>query len=141
MSRYFLNADSVWERLTIGEVENAEIGSIAPNGQFAMPVMEVTQDFVVTEYGYVFSSTDFEFISKLDLDKPTVSVSAGIVFEASDNGQNNLYELSGLALQRNNFAYETPFSARPWVMHKGTEELLFYGSGDQLIRVGVLLID
>jgi hypothetical protein len=140
-SRYFLNGENNWEQLDYGNVPNAEIGNIAPNSQFSSPVIEVHDNYVITEHGYVFSRGTFELQAKLELDKPAVTASYGLIFEASDNGVNSLYELSTLELQRRNFAYETPFSARPWVLYKGTEELFFYASGDQLIRVGVSLFD
>ena len=140
-SRYFLNGENNWEQLDSGNVPNAEIGNIAPNGQFSSPVIETHDNYVITEHGYVFSRDTFELQAKLELDRPAVSASYGLIFEASDNGVNSLYELSTLELQRRNFTFETPFSARPWVLYKGTEELFFYASGDQLIRVGVSLFD
>jgi hypothetical protein len=141
VSRYFLDTDNTWTQISFGEVTDAELGSNAPNGQFSMPVLELSNDYIITEYGYVFSLTTFELITKLNIDRPALSTTSGIIFEQQDNGINNLYDLFTLELQRRNFLYETPFSRSPWSVYKGTEELFFYGSIDQVIRVGVLLID
>lgn len=141
VSRYFLDTDNTWSQVSFGEVTSAELGSNAPNGQFSMPALELSNDYIITEYGYVFSLTTFELITKLSLDRPSVSNTSGIIFEQLDNGVNNFYDLSTLELQRRDFIYDTPFSSFPWNLYKGTEELFFYGSVDQVIRVGVLLID